>query len=117
MTKTVDEYNVLIKLKQEQVEELLSEKRKLRNLENEYENIIHRTTHFNNQLIERYYDSQLFISIEQNNTLFHSQQRLLMEELYNQQNDLDKDIRRLNEDLEDIERERYFASQTDHERR
>ena len=26
MTKTVDEYNVLIKLKQEQVEELLSEK-------------------------------------------------------------------------------------------
>lgn len=117
MTKTVDEYNVLIKLKQEQVEELLSEKRKLRNLENEYENIIHRTTHLNNQLIERYYDSQLFISIEQNNTLFHSQQRLLMEELYNQQNDIDKDIRRLNEDIEDIERERYLASQSDHERR
>ena len=70
MTKTVDEYNVLIKLKQEQVEELLSEKRKLRNLENEYENIIHRTTHFNNQLIERYYDSQLLFRL--NKTILFS---------------------------------------------
>ncbi|MEJ7381224.1 hypothetical protein WL599_12610, partial [Staphylococcus epidermidis] len=66
---------------------------------------------FNQHLVERYYESHMLMNIEQNNDMFHSGQHQTMDALYEQQQAIDKDIRHLNENIEDIERRRNITLQ------
>lgn len=116
MTKEVDEYNHLIKDKQEQVEDLMSEKKQVENLIDEYEDLIHQTEHFNNHLIDRYYDSRMFSAIEENTRAYHSAQHKLIGELSAQQSDIEQSIRQTNDDIDDLERKRNISLQIERER-
>ena len=103
MTNKIDEYNQMIIKKKEQVNELLNEKKQLNIWLDDYHDFTSSTTGLYRHLAERYYESDMFNRIEENNDMFHSGQRQVMNELYEQQNEIDRKIRLTNEDIEDID--------------
>lgn len=111
MTHKVDEYNQLIGSKKEEIDHLLVEKKEINNLLNDYHDIIQTSIRFNQHLAERYYESHMLMNIEQNNDMFYSGQHQTMDAIYEKQQAIDKDIRHLNENIEDIERRRNIALQ------
>ncbi|MBN6203131.1 hypothetical protein JZH61_04680 [Staphylococcus saprophyticus] len=111
MTNKIDEYNQMIIKKKEQVNELLNEKKQLNIWLDDYHNFTSSTTRLYRHLAERYYESDIFNRIEENNDMFQSGQRQVMSALYEQQNEIDRKIRLTNEDIEDIEKERNIEIQ------
>ena len=115
MTNKVDEYNQIIIEKKEQVNELLNEKKQINGWLDDYHDFTTSTTGLYHHLAERYYKSDMFSRIEENNDMFQSGQRQMMSALYEQQNEIDRKIRLTNEDIEDIEKYRNIETQKEQE--
>ncbi|OHO72534.1 hypothetical protein HMPREF2580_04290 [Staphylococcus sp. HMSC036D05] len=116
MTSKVDEFNHLIVEKKEQVDNLLVEKKHVNDLMNEYQDMIQTTEKLNRHLVERYYESRMLSSIEQNSDIFRHGQQQALNALQDQQSKIDKDIQYLNRDITEIERKRNIELQIEHER-
>ncbi|MCG2182444.1 hypothetical protein K4S66_12200 [Staphylococcus epidermidis] len=115
MTNQVDAYNHIMIEKKEQVNELLSEKKHLNAWLDDYHHFTFSTTRLYHHLADRYYESDMFSRIEANSDRFQSGQRQVMNELYHQQSEIDKKIRLINEDIEDIEKHRHIEIQKEQE--
>ncbi|MCG1297956.1 hypothetical protein ACFDBE_08835 [Staphylococcus epidermidis] len=116
MTNKVNEYNQIIIEKKEQVNELLNEKKQINGWLDDYHDFTTSTTGLYRHLAERYYESDMFSRIEENNDLFQSGQRQVMSALFEQQSEIDRKIRLTNEDIEDIEKYRNIEMQKEQER-
>ena len=90
MTNKVDEYNQSIIVKKEQVNELLNEKKQINGWLDDYHEFTTSTTGLYRHLAERYYESDMFSRIEENNDLFQSGQRQVMSALFEQQSEIDR---------------------------
>lgn len=112
MSNKLDEINKIITAKHEQMDDLYDEKREVKALIDESDALNHSIDQLYQHLGERYYSSNMASRMEQFRDEFHFAKRRSTEALYEQQQQIQHGIRKVEEEMIDLEMRRNVEIET-----